>query len=91
MPESETIVGGPGVEVEVDETTMGRRKYHRVYRIDGIWAIAVVERPPDKIMFAVEIEKRAKITIQKILENHILPGSIVLTDCFKSYTGACKE
>ena len=30
-------VGGNGVEVEIDESKFGKRKYHRGHRVEGQW------------------------------------------------------
>ena len=30
-------IGGNGVEVEIDESKFGKRKYHRSHRVEGQW------------------------------------------------------
>jgi hypothetical protein len=41
-------IGGPGVIIEVDETKLGKRKYHRGHRVEGVWVLAGVERSGEK-------------------------------------------
>lgn len=83
-------IGGPGVIVEVDETKLGKRKYHRGHRVDGVWVMAGVERSTEKKVFLMEVEDRKIETIVKVLETHILPGSILFTDGWKAYSKAAK-
>ena len=37
-------IGGPMVEVEIDESKFGRRKYHRGRMVDGHWVFGGTER-----------------------------------------------
>ena len=32
-----TVIGSPGVEVEIDESKFGRRKYHHGRYVEGHW------------------------------------------------------
>lgn len=84
-------IGGPGVIVEVDETKMGKRKYNRGHHVEGVWVIAGVERTPDRNFFLVEVINRNTDTIKTILSTHVLPGSIIYTDCWSSYFPACVD
>jgi hypothetical protein len=34
-------IGSPGIVVEVDETKLGKRKYHRGHRVEGVWVVKV--------------------------------------------------
>ena len=36
------ILGGEGIMVQVDETKLGKRKFHRGHRVDGVWVIVGV-------------------------------------------------
>jgi hypothetical protein len=53
-------IGGAGVIVEIDETKLGKRKYHRGHRVEGVWVLVGIERTKEKRMFAVEVERRDK-------------------------------
>jgi transposase-like protein len=78
-------IGGDGVVVEVDESKFGKRKYNRGKRIEGAWVIGGIERTEAKRFFAVVVKSRDSETIIDVLSKHILPGSIVHTDCWRGY------
>jgi transposase-like protein len=80
-------IGGEGIEVELDETKIAKRKYHRGHRVEGAWLVGGVERTPERKFFAVQVQKRDKETLLGIVADYVLPGSIVLTDCWKGYLG----
>lgn len=45
----------------------------------------------EKKIFAIEVENWDSTAIKNILEKYVLPGSIVLTDCWKAYKSACAD
>lgn len=91
LEESSMKIGGDNIEVEIDETKMGKRKYHRGHRVDGVWVVAGVERTEEKKIFAVMVENRDESTLKDIINKHVLPGSIILTDGWRAYNNACLE
>jgi transposase-like protein len=80
-----TLIGGEGVEVRVDESKFGKRKYHRGHRVDGVWVIGGVEVTEERKLFVQTVSNRNRDTILKVLSKHIKPGSILITDCWKGY------
>lgn len=84
-------IGGEGIIIEVDETKLGKRKYHRGHKVDGVWVIGGVERTGQKKMFLQEVENRNYETILEIFKIYVLPGSIVYTDGWAPYIRVCKE
>lgn len=48
LPCEQTIIGGEGVIVEIDETKMGKRKYNRGHRVEGAWVLGGVELTTEK-------------------------------------------
>jgi ssDNA-binding Zn-finger/Zn-ribbon topoisomerase 1 len=84
--EEDTKIGGPGIIVEVDESKFGKVKYHRGHRVEGVWILGGVERTEERRIFLVAVPDRTKETLVNILERHILPGSVVITDLWKGYT-----
>lgn len=87
LREEDTIIGGPGVIVEIDETKLGKRKYNRGHRVDGVWVIVGIERNHMKKIFLVEVEDRTSKTIHKVISEHVIQGSEIQTDMFRSYNG----
>lgn len=78
-------IGGPGVVVEIDESKFGKRKHHKGHRVEGAWVFGGVELTPERKFFAVVVPDRTKKTLLPIIKRHILPGTIIRSDCFASY------
>lgn len=85
LDESNTIIGGPNIIVEVDETKLGKRKYYRGHRVDGVWVVAGVELTAERKVFLVKVDNRSAKTLLEIIEKHVAPGSIVHTDMHRGY------
>jgi hypothetical protein len=83
----DTIIGGDGVIVEVDESKVGKRKYHRGHRVEGAWIFGGIERTTEKKVFLVQVSDRSAGTLLGILSEHVLPGSIIYSDMWKGYIG----
>jgi transposase-like protein len=81
----DTMVGGLGIIVEIDESKFGRRKYHRGHRIDGALVVGGIERSAEKKFFTEVVENRDAATLLDVIGRHVLPGSIVHTDCWQGY------
>lgn len=75
------VVGGPGIVVEIDESKLGKRKHHRGHHVDGQWIFGGVERVSGKC-FMVPVEDRKTETLLHHIRKHILPGSIIVSDCW---------
>jgi hypothetical protein len=83
----DTIIGGPGIIVEVDETKLEKRKYHRDHRVEGVWVVVGVERTESQRAFVVPVENRSRETLTALVHSHVANGSIVHTDCWGGYSG----
>ncbi|KAF0764844.1 DDE Tnp IS1595 domain-containing protein [Aphis craccivora] len=59
-----TPIGGVGLEVEIDESKFGKRKYNRGHLVVGQWVF---------------------VGVLKIIEEWILPGPTITSDCWKTY------
>lgn len=79
-------IGGEGIVVEIDETKLGKRKYHRGHRVEGVWVLVGVEQTPQRKVFARKVENRQASTLEEIIQEHVLPGSIIHTDLWKGYS-----
>ena len=86
LGEEDTFIGGAGIEVEIDESKLAKRKYNRGHRVNGAWVIGGVERAQERRVFLIEIEKRDSVTLLNVIANHVHPESIVLTDLWKGYS-----
>lgn len=90
LVEEDQVIGGDGIIVEVDETKLGKRKYHRGHRVEGVWVLVGIERTEQSRIFLVPLENRTSATLTDIISRHVAPGSILYTDCWKGY-GAITE
>jgi hypothetical protein len=82
----DTIVGGEGVIVEIDESKFGKRKYNVGHRVGGAWVIGGVERTSEKLVFAEVVQNRNAETIIDVLSRHVARGSVIYTDCWRGYS-----
>ena len=73
--------GRPGC-VEVNETYYFRRKYHHGR---GKWVIGIVERGTG-CCWLERVAKRDAPTLERIIVDHVLPGTIVITDVWAGYS-----
>lgn len=87
ISEQDLVIGGPGIIVEVDETKIGKRKYHRGHRVDGVWVVVGVERAEARRVFCVPVPDRSAETLGNIIRAHVAPGSVVHTDGWRGYSG----
>ena len=81
-----TPIGGPGVEVEIDESKFGKRKYHKGHKVEGQWVFGGREKKYKSKIFMVPVCNRKKETLLALIKKWILPGSIIHSDCWKAYS-----
>ena len=81
-------IGGPGVEVQIDESKFGKRKVAangRGHRVEGAWVFGGVEQGGNTYgnnrYFAVVVEDRKASTLLPLIYRFIRPGSIIKSDC----------
>jgi transposase-like protein len=86
LQEEDTVIGGEGIIVEVDETKLGKRKYHRGHRVDGVWVVVGIERVDNGKIFLIPVQDRSAETLEGIIENHVRVGSTVHTDMWRAYS-----
>lgn len=79
-----TKLGGEGKIVEIDESKFGKRKYHRGHRVEGQWVFGGYERETGKV-FMIPVEDRSAETLLPIITEWILPGTTIISDCWKAY------
>jgi transposase-like protein len=86
LEEEDTLIGGEGVIVEIDESKLGKRKYNRGHVVDGAWVIGGVEKTPERKVFLVPIEQRNRESLLPVILQHVRQGSIVRTDLWRAYS-----
>lgn len=80
------ILGGPGVEVEIDETHLFTRKYHRgnVLASEHIWVFGIIERLSKKVYLEV-VPKRDGPTLYNIVNTRVRRGTQIYSDSWAGY------
>ena len=91
LDELDFCIGGEGVEVELDESKFGKRKYNRGHAVEGVWVLGGVERTSERKVFLVSVHDRSQETLEDVISKHVFPGSIILTDLWKGYSGLSKH
>lgn len=79
-------IGGPGLHVEIDETHLFKRKYHRgrLLRHEDVWVFGGICRET-KEMFVEYVPDRRGETLWPIIQRRIAPGTIIMSDSARVY------
>ena len=85
-------IGGPGKTVQIDETLMCHRKYHVGRILNQVWIFGGV-CIEDHQFFCLVVPDRTSKTLKEEIMNHILPGTTIISDCWKGYDclDSCNE
>ncbi|KII63827.1 hypothetical protein RF11_15064 [Thelohanellus kitauei] len=79
-------IGGQDITVEIDESKLGKNKYHPGHLVSGAWVLSGVEKTRERKAFLVEVPDRTAETLINIIRRYVLTGSKIITDCFRSYS-----
>ena len=60
-------IGGEGKVVQIDESKVGKRKYHRGHRVEGQWVFGGIEEDSRRC-FLVAVEDRSEATLLPIIK-----------------------
>ena len=71
-------IEGPGKTVQIDESKVGKRKYHRGHRVEGQWVFGGIEEDTRKC-FLVPVEDRSEATLLPIIREWIEPGTLIVS------------
>lgn len=84
-------IGGPRDVVEVDESHLFERKYHRgrIFR-RKIWVFGGISRLTRQ-MFAVKVVRRNRRTIFPLMQEHIALNSVIFSDKWRAYRGCARR
>ncbi|XP_046663007.1 uncharacterized protein LOC124355897 [Homalodisca vitripennis] len=77
-------IGGPLTVVEIDEAKFGKRKYNRGRNIQGQWVFGGIERQ-SRESFLVPVDQRDRDTLLDIIQQWVLPGTTIVSDCWRAY------
>ncbi|GFQ97568.1 putative transposase-like protein [Trichonephila clavata] len=77
-------LGGEGAIVEIDESLFGKMKYGRRKSVKGSWVFGGIQRESRKSFFRV-VANRTKKELLGVIREWILPGSTIISDCWRSY------
>lgn len=77
-------IGGPGTIVEIDESLFARRKYNRGRWVVQKWVFGGWDRDA-KVGFLVYVQNRSANTLIPIIQQYILPGTTIYSDCWPAY------
>ena len=97
IDEEDTIIGGDGIVVEIDESKFAKRKYNRGHRVGTKeWVFGGIEKEvregvEKRKYFALIVPNRSRATLEPIIRRHILEGSTVISDCWKAYDWMSEE
>ena len=78
------VIGGPGKEVEIDESKFGKQKYNRGRVVKGHWVFGGMERGGGD-SFLVEVAQRDAATLLPIIAQYVRPGTVVYSDEWSAY------
>ena len=80
-------IGYSGIIVQNDECHLGKRKYNRGHKVDGVWVWGGIEQNNEKKLFLIEVPDRKKTTLTDLIQQHVIEGSIIVTDGWKVCNG----
>jgi hypothetical protein len=86
LESDDTIIGGEGIIIQIDESKFGKRKYNRGryinygHRVEGSWALVGVERTSERRVFAEVLEDRKESKIIEVIQRYVAEISIIWTD-----------
>ena len=83
-------IGCPVKTVEIDESKFGKQKYHKCRRKEGVWVFGGIERK-SKNCFLTSVPDRSAETLIAKIKEHVLPGTNIISDCWKAYFRLAEE
>lgn len=86
MNEKQEMIGGEDKVVEIDESLLAKRKYHRGRVIEQVWMFGGVERDSNSEKFFIEIvPDRTKDTLVNVIKRRVREGTTIMSDMWRAY------
>ena len=82
--EGSELIGDEGKKVQIDESKIGKSKRHKGHRVEGQWFFGGSEEESRKC-FIFLVDCRDQDTFLPIIQKWIMPGTLIISDCWKSY------
>jgi transposase-like protein len=85
--ERASIIGGPGMIVELDESIVSKRKYNRGRLVREQWVFGGIQRSTSvmKPFFMELVPNRRETTLLEIIGRRVAAGTTIMTDGWRSY------
>lgn len=80
------LLGKDGTKVQIDETKIGKRKYHRGRFVDGSWVFGAVDEDGSLRLEVIEDNLRDGPSMIAYINKHISKKTKVVSDCAKFYS-----
>ena len=81
------LIGGPGVEVQIDKSAFGKWKYNHGRVVETKWVLGGVKIRPDANghkqagdVFLLVVPNRTRRTLHAVISKYVRRGSHIVTD-----------
>ena len=76
--------------MQIDESKIGKRKYHRGHVVEGQWVFGGIEEDSRK-SFIETVETRTEETLLNLIREWVAPGTVIVSDGWKAYANLWKQ
>ena len=84
--EDEGLLGGEGVEVQIDEMKIGHWKYYKGRYVDGVWVFGAVEVSTKRLRLEIIPDNcRSKENMRQFIQKYVAPGSRIISNAASFY------